>query len=360
MKRKKRLNMCMLLVAAVLVLTGCGGASDYEVSVTSAKTADYSVSAGYDDDFFVQYASLLTSMGQTTDAQTLKEEFKANLVASGAVVSEEVIGGVNYTMATYSGTNAAYADVEEVLYANGVENACLTQDYFYGELDLSEYLGMEDIESDMGEFKIYQAMSLVFMSPVTNTNGIIDSANPNHVTWETTTAGQNTTYWATAGSASNAATAKVTSVKNKKIYKKEKTIQVSNAENLAKMTLSKLDSSDGDVVSTKTIKQGAVVKANGFYQLTVWSRDGKCQSISFTIDKKKPVISGAKNKKTYKKNVTLKFEDEHSGIKSVTVNGKKISSKKYEGYTIKKNGTYKIVVTDKAGNKKKITIYIKK
>ena len=43
---------------------------------------------------------------------------------------------------------------------------------------------------------------------------------------------------------------------------------------------------------------------------------------------------------------TIKFSDKY-GIKSATLNGKKISS----GKVVSKNGSYKLVVTDKAGNK---------
>lgn len=71
-------------------------------------------------------------------------------------------------------------------------------------------------------------------------------------------------------------------------------------------------------------------------------------------DRTKPTIKGVQNKKTYKKSVTIKFSDK-SGIKKATLNGKKIKS----GKKIKKNGKYTLIVTDKAGNVKKVNFVIK-
>lgn len=75
-------------------------------------------------------------------------------------------------------------------------------------------------------------------------------------------------------------------------------------------------------------------------------------------DKTKPTVKGVKNKKTYKKAVTIKFADKQSGIKKATLNGKKIKN----GKKVKKNGKYTLRVYDKAGNctTVKFTVKIKK
>lgn len=81
------------------------------------------------------------------------------------------------------------------------------------------------------------------------------------------------------------------------------------------------------------------------------------QIFDFTkFDKKKPVVKGVKNKKTYKKTVKITFYDKQSGIKSAKLNNKKIKS----GYKVKKNGSYKLVVTDNFGNKTTIKFKVKK
>lgn len=74
----------------------------------------------------------------------------------------------------------------------------------------------------------------------------------------------------------------------------------------------------------------------------------------FVLDKSKPAIYGAEDKKVYQKKVTISFSDKLSGIKSAAINGKKLKNKS----TIKKNGTYKIEVTDKAENKQSLSFTI--
>ena len=71
-------------------------------------------------------------------------------------------------------------------------------------------------------------------------------------------------------------------------------------------------------------------------------------------DKKKPTVKGVKNKKTYKRKVKIKFFDK-SGIKKATLNGKRIKS----GKKVSKKGKYKLIVIDKAGNKRVIKFKIK-
>lgn len=73
------------------------------------------------------------------------------------------------------------------------------------------------------------------------------------------------------------------------------------------------------------------------------------------LDKTKPTITGVKNGKTYKKAVTIKFSDK-SGIRKATLNGKKIKS----GTKVKKNGSYTLIVTDKAGNSRTVRFKIRK
>lgn len=65
----------------------------------------------------------------------------------------------------------------------------------------------------------------------------------------------------------------------------------------------------------------------------------------FTIDLKKPTLNIV-NKKTYSKRFSIKATDKGSGIKKITLNGKKISN----GTKINKSGKYQIRVWDRAGN----------
>lgn len=89
---------------------------------------------------------------------------------------------------------------------------------------------------------------------------------------------------------------------------------------------------------------------------------GKDPNVTETTNKdsKKPTVKGVKNKKTYKTKVKFKVSDK-SGIKKVTLNGKKISvTKAKKGYTVKKKKSYTLKVWDKAGNVRVVKFKIKK
>lgn len=354
----KKLLLTTVLGIAAVAFTGCGEAVKTDIAFNADNTVNYSMSTGFDLDTW----TIMASMSDTTVDEMVKQ-----LEAQGATVSDEVIDGVTYKMVTESKSNVAVSSAEAAL-GQMYSDVCMTSDYLYAVFDpdktstgyddmMSQLSTANDNYDDSMEMSVYQTFSMTFNAPVTNTTGTIDPANPNHVTWVNTDATKKMTFFATTATVTS--TAKTDSVKNNKYYKSNKTIKVKNAENMVKMTIAKKSSVDGTALNPKSIKSGYVVKANASYELKIWSKDGKCQTVTFTVDKKKPTISGAKNGKTYKK-VTLKFKDNLSGIKSVTVNGKKISANKYNGYTIKKAGKYKIVVTDKAGNKTTMTIKIKK
>lgn len=121
------------------------------------------------------------------------------------------------------------------------------------------------------------------------------------------------------------------------------------------------DGGDGATVLTANGSNKYTVKAtkNASYTFMLEDTNGNRYSkvVKVTgIDKKKPAVTGVKNKKTYKKTVKIKFSDKQSGIKSATLNGKKIKN----GKKVSKSGSYTLVVKDKAGNKTTVKFKIKK
>lgn len=74
----------------------------------------------------------------------------------------------------------------------------------------------------------------------------------------------------------------------------------------------------------------------------------------FIIDKTKPIVRGVKSGKTYKKTIRISYKDEISGIKSATLNGENIK----QSVKIKKNGNYRMVIVDKAKNKRVVRFKI--
>lgn len=81
-------------------------------------------------------------------------------------------------------------------------------------------------------------------------------------------------------------------------------------------------------------------------------RDGKTtikKTTGFVVDTAKPTIKGVKNAAIYK-NTRMVLISDSSGITSIKLNGKNMP----EQFLVKKRGFYRLVVTDKAGNKKQV------
>lgn len=76
---------------------------------------------------------------------------------------------------------------------------------------------------------------------------------------------------------------------------------------------------------------------------------GNTAELSYTKDTAKPTanVKAGKSYKATKKGIKVTFKDSLSGVKSATLDGKKVKS----GKRVTKKGTHKLVVTDKAGNK---------
>ena len=121
----------------------------------------------------------------------------------------------------------------------------------------------------------------------------------------------------------------------------------------------------GKLSSTVTQDGFAEYTKSGKYTINVYNNAGTKFTTSFIIDKVKPVVKvnnkKVKSSKKIKGTAKLKFSDTLSGIKSVKVGKKKLAKSKFKKtYTIKKKGKYKVVVTDKAGNKTTVKVTVKK
>lgn len=94
-----------------------------------------------------------------------------------------------------------------------------------------------------------------------------------------------------------------------------------------------------------------MAEKSGVYSVRITDKNGynTMAKISITnIDVTKPTVSGVKNNKAYNKAITIKFDDEDSGInaKKTTLNGKAVKS----GVKVDKEGNYTLKVYDNVGN----------
>lgn len=98
----------------------------------------------------------------------------------------------------------------------------------------------------------------------------------------------------------------------------------------------------------------------GTYNITVVDAAFNETTLTFTIDKTKPVVEGVEDGKYYNTDVVITINDANPGTIHLKKDG--ILVKPFNsGDTIKEEGTYTVVVTDKASNKsKEITFVIDK
>lgn len=137
----------------------------------------------------------------------------------------------------------------------------------------------------------------------------------------------------------------ITGAKNNGLYKKPVVLTASDDVNLKSFSINGIRYNAAKLQVSQT----------GKYTVTAVDANNNTTTIQFRIDTKKPKIKGLKTGRIPKKGITLRFSD-NVGVKSVTVNGKKVNKKKV---TLKKKGRYVVKVTDKAGNVTKAKFRIK-
>lgn len=152
-------------------------------------------------------------------------------------------------------------------------------------------------------------------------------------------------------------------IKNNGIYNSKKVIMLSDISGIDKVTVdgkSVFDSLEPEIEGIDFIadlKYSYMLGSlkEGKHTLAAADKHGNKSLVTFRIDKTAPKVTGVKNNKTYKNAVTVKVTDKN-GVKSVTLNGKKIKS----GKKVSKKGSYKLAAKDVAGNKKTVAFKIKK
>ncbi|WP_405175391.1 S-layer homology domain-containing protein [Paenibacillus sp. FSL H8-0261] len=96
---------------------------------------------------------------------------------------------------------------------------------------------------------------------------------------------------------------------------------------------------------------GATVSAEGDYTLVVSNAAGNITTVNFTIDKTIPKVTGATDGESYNVDRTVTFNEG-----TATLNGSPFTS----GATVSAEGSYKLIVTDAAGNVTTVNFSINK
>lgn len=205
-------------------------------------------------------------------------------------------------------------------------------------------LGNTDKETEELLAKSYLIYSVVFDYDIVKTdkNGVIDAGNPKKASWKIKMNSLDSIPTIEAYCKSDI---KVSGVTQGATYNKTKKVTFSGTSSAS--------------YKGKKVKSGTAFKKHGQHTIILKAASGEQRTVTFFIDKKKPVIKGVKNKKTYKKTKYITVSDKDSGVASLKIDGKKQDLS--DGmFAIKKKGKHTIVAKDKVGNVTKIKVTIKK
>lgn len=319
----------------LFLFSGCNRYHSIDTQINANGSGTLVITAGFSEKYYED----MISIGSLT-----KEEFDEYKKTVTKVTQDGKVYYCESTKTKFSNTKKLEKTLAEngcIVYASNdtffVTNGSSTEETIEGSSDLDE--------DDIKEI-IYMEIKVTFSSPICKNEGGKLSNDNKTITWDMDDLMENEDLYATT-TTERKKSATVNVAKNK-IYKKTQTLKVK--------------SGTGTVYLDDTVVTSGKTKAkNGEHTLLIMNQNGTKKSFSFTVDTKAPAIKGAQNNKTYKKNIKLTFSDDVSGVKAVTVNGKKISNKAIKnGYTLKNNGTYTVKVTDKAKNVKTIKFTIQK
>lgn len=346
---KKRMMAAILAVVLVFSLTGCMNAQVEEkisknggytctmvMYFEKAAVVDY-INRKIGSDHVSKVDKELKKEGYTIQTVDGKEYYVSKPEVKKSTVAK--VAKSNQTDAV----KGTYQIWETGLYMNLKVMA--------GDMDitgdlLSDADDLEITEKESKEIlsKSYFEYSVVFDYDIINTdrNGVIDSQNPKKATWKFSMDSLDSLPIIQAYCKSDI---KVSGVKQGATYKKAPKVKFSGVTSAT--------------YKGKKVKSGTTFKKNGQHTLILKAASGERRTVTFFVDKKKPVVSGIKNKKTYKKAVYFLVYDKDSGIASVKINGKKQDPANGD-FFLSKNGTYNIVVKDKVGNTTKVKIKLKK
>lgn len=187
-------------------------------------------------------------------------------------------------------------------------------------------------------------LSMTFPYEVTDANGAIQEDGKT-VVWDMKQMAKAERLYALFHTSDSKAVPKYQGAENGKAYNTGVSLTITS-DNLLKQVKINEETTQSDSL---------FLSAEGIYNITALDVNGNSSRIKFRIDKTKPSVSGVKNGKTYKTARTIRFSDKGSGIRHASLNGLQIKT----GQKVSKKGTYRLVVTDKAGNQKTVAFQIR-
>lgn len=348
MKIKMKL-LCLALVM-MLALTGCLG-EDYKFVIHSDGSGTLSFSFMLDTQFYNQMMETQTEENGEKEKELFegftksKREFNDNVYTcfekTISFKSPEELKNILENEEEFNKAfpiNEEGEDDEEMSSNLTITKANVTADSF------EVYVG------GVGEkLKDYFCLlcSVTFDKEIVYTNGKL-SDDKKTASWEFATLVDGVLLQAsTIGEdsfAKDQSSPVIKGIKDKQYYKKNVVVTAEDDKGIKKLTC------DGQGIANND-----EIEEEGRHVVIAEDFSGNKVKKIFYIDCTDPTVSGVKNNRTYKKGKVIKFRDA-SGIKSATLNGKKVKS----GVKMKKSGGYRLVVKDKAGNVTTVRFKIKR
>ena len=343
---KKKLLIVGIITGLMFSLTGC---INMKVQDKISKNGTYTSTATE----YIDRAALVEYMNGSSATENL-DEFEKGLVDGGYTL--QTIDGKEYYVGKPEVNTTTIQKFAKKNQQNSVKGECqLWETGMYmnfgavkKEMDLNMTSGSLSTVYSSDLKKLYDnsfvEYTVTFDYDVvkTDSKGVIDVTDPKTVTWKMS---YNDYMKSAVIEAYCNSSITVSGVKQGASYKGTKKVKFTGATSAT--------------YKGKTVKSGAKYKKHGQHTILLKADSGEQRTITFFIDKKKPVIKGIKNKKKYKKGKMFTVKDAGSGIASIKINGKK-KSLISANYMLNKKGTNTIVVTDKVGNKTKVKVKIKK
>ncbi len=347
---KKRIMAALLVLCMAFSLTGC---VDTYVSqkVTKDGIVNETMNICINKQAYFNYMREVLGSVSDSDISAMESE----LLKDGYQLQN--INGTDY----YVNTNAS----EQITQTIAKSTKSSQKESVHGEIQLWEtgavlnfnFFAKElGTEIDEGEYskKELAAMtkmmdscfiiySVEFDYDIAETDplAVIDSANPKKASWKVSFSNlEKTTIYARCNS-----DIAVSGVTQGATYKNSVTLHYEGAVSA--------------VYNGNNIANDTTFGTHGQHTVVLTSASGEQRTVTFFIDKNKPVIKKLKNNKTYKKGKLFRVVDKDSGIASVTVNGKKAKEASAGTYKLTKKGKNRIVVKDAVGNVKKMTVKVK-
>ena len=358
-KVKKELSLILVLLFAVLSLTGCSQkihvslqentSGSYEETITMDEDLWDTVIAGIADEemllaFYRAYYPTATITAATKDLDgTVSKVFHFKMDFKDIAQFQQILSGEKpksiRSNANYFSISDTYIPFDEK--QEEEESPSGLAEEFEQLLSSVDEATQKKLSAQLQQMG--QSITVSFPYEVTDTNGMIKEDGKT-VEWNLRKL-ENQRLYALFQTSNSLSAPKFKGAVNGNAYNTGVSITI-QAENL----LQKVKVNDETIESDSLFLSG-----EDTYQITATDINGNTAKLRFRIDKTKPVIKGVKDGKSYKTARTIRFSDKGSGIQKALLNGKTVKT----GTKVSKKGTYTLTVTDHAGNQKIITFKIK-